>query len=135
MEYCIAAASSPFAPPNCSSSILPNRGSGVPTFTVYISFFMWWYMSPHFRWIHCISFWSDSAECLSKRLGFNEREKHRFSCVESPDFSFTPPDSIDFCAAILLGTVSEWSSTVPTDSWSILDLWHIDSSLGSFSNH
>ena len=32
------AASSPFAPPNCSSSILPNWGSGLPTFTVYISF-------------------------------------------------------------------------------------------------
>ena len=28
MEYCIAAASSPFAPPNCSSSMLPNLGSG-----------------------------------------------------------------------------------------------------------
>ena len=41
IEYCIAAASSPFAPPNCSSSMLPNRGSGVPTLTVYISFFMW----------------------------------------------------------------------------------------------
>ena len=29
------------APPNCSSSILPNRGSGCPMRTVYISFFMW----------------------------------------------------------------------------------------------
>src|SRR5258705_3042278 len=44
MEYCIAAASSPLAPPNCSSNILPKRGSGLPTFTVYISFFMWWYI-------------------------------------------------------------------------------------------
>src|SRR5579883_1159 len=26
IEYCIAAASSPFAPPNCSSSMLPKRG-------------------------------------------------------------------------------------------------------------
>ena len=34
----IAAASSPFAPPNCSRSILPKRGSGSSTRTVYISF-------------------------------------------------------------------------------------------------
>src|ERR1700687_259281 len=34
MEYCRAAASSPLAPPNCSSSMLPKRGSSVPTFTV-----------------------------------------------------------------------------------------------------
>src|SRR5688572_21064459 len=44
MEYCIAAANSPFAPPNCSSSMFPNRGSGWSTRTVYISFFTWWYM-------------------------------------------------------------------------------------------
>src|SRR5688572_11586014 len=44
MEYCIAAASSPLAPPNCSSSMLPKAGSGVPTRTVYISFLTWWYM-------------------------------------------------------------------------------------------
>ena len=40
-EYCMAAASSPFAPPNCSSSIRPNFGSGVPTRTVYMSFLTW----------------------------------------------------------------------------------------------
>src|SRR5437868_814982 len=44
MEYCIAAASSPFAPPNCSSNMLPNSGSGSSTRTVYISFLMWWYI-------------------------------------------------------------------------------------------
>ena len=38
-EYCIAAASSPLAPPNCSSSMLPKRGSGSSTRTVYMSFF------------------------------------------------------------------------------------------------
>ncbi len=38
-----------FAPPNCSSSMLPNRGSGVPTFTVYINFFMWWYIVLPFK--------------------------------------------------------------------------------------
>src|ERR1700742_3460509 len=43
MEYCMAAASSPFAPPNCSRSILPKAGSGVPTSTVYINSFTWWY--------------------------------------------------------------------------------------------
>src|SRR5690606_29963880 len=45
-EYCIAAASSPLAPPNCSSNILPNAGSGTSTLTVYISFLTWWYMGP-----------------------------------------------------------------------------------------
>src|SRR6188508_1965935 len=45
MEYCIAAASSPLAPPNCSSSMFPNLGSASSTRTVYISFFTWWYMS------------------------------------------------------------------------------------------
>ena len=33
IEYCIAAANSTFAPPNCSSSMLPNRGSGCTTHT------------------------------------------------------------------------------------------------------
>src|SRR5690349_13352832 len=42
----MAAASSPLAPPNCSSSMFPNRASGVPTRTVYINVFTWWYMSP-----------------------------------------------------------------------------------------
>jgi hypothetical protein len=37
-RYCIAAASSPLAPPNCSSSMFPNAGSGSSTRTVYISF-------------------------------------------------------------------------------------------------
>jgi hypothetical protein len=37
MEYCMAAASSPLAPPNCSSTMLPKRGSGAPMWTVYIS--------------------------------------------------------------------------------------------------
>ena len=40
----MAAANSPLAPPNCSNNMLPKRGSGVPTFTVYISFFRWWYI-------------------------------------------------------------------------------------------
>ena len=40
-EYCMAAASSPLAPPNCSSSMLPNLGSGSSTRTVYISFLTW----------------------------------------------------------------------------------------------
>ena len=40
-EYCMAAASSPLAPPNCSRSMLPNLGSGVPIRTVYMSFLMW----------------------------------------------------------------------------------------------
>jgi len=31
IEYCMAAASSPLAPPNCSSSMLPNFGSGSST--------------------------------------------------------------------------------------------------------
>src|SRR5215208_3611051 len=44
MEYCMAAASSPFAPPNCSSNIFPKRGSGSSTRTVYMSFLTWWYM-------------------------------------------------------------------------------------------
>jgi hypothetical protein len=34
-------ASSPFAPPNCSSSMFPNLGSASSTRTVYISFFTW----------------------------------------------------------------------------------------------
>jgi tetratricopeptide (TPR) repeat protein len=38
------AASSPLAPPNCSSSMLPNLGSGSSTRTVYISLLTWWYM-------------------------------------------------------------------------------------------
>src|SRR5579883_2526554 len=50
MEYCIAAANSPFAPPNCSSSMLPNRGSGAPTWSVYISSLTWWYMEPDGAW-------------------------------------------------------------------------------------
>ncbi len=41
IEYCMAAASSPLAPPNCSRSIRPNRGSGSPIRTVYMSFLMW----------------------------------------------------------------------------------------------
>lgn len=41
IEYCIAAASSPLAPPNCSSSMLPKRGSGSSTRTVNISFLTW----------------------------------------------------------------------------------------------
>lgn len=45
IEYCIAAASSPFAPPNCSKSIFPNRGSGSSTRTVYMSFLTWWYIA------------------------------------------------------------------------------------------
>jgi hypothetical protein len=36
-EYGIAATSSPFAPPHCSSSLLPKRGSGGPTRTVNMS--------------------------------------------------------------------------------------------------
>jgi hypothetical protein len=32
-RYCMAAASSPFAPPNCSRSMLPNFGSGISTRT------------------------------------------------------------------------------------------------------
>ena len=32
---------SPFAPPNCSSSMFPKTTSGVPTFTVYINFLIW----------------------------------------------------------------------------------------------
>jgi nucleoside-diphosphate-sugar epimerase len=40
-EYCMAAASSPFAPSYCSSSMVPNRGSGSSTRTVYMSFFTW----------------------------------------------------------------------------------------------
>jgi len=39
----MAAGNSPFAYLNCSSSMLPKRGSGVPTLTVYINFFTWWY--------------------------------------------------------------------------------------------
>src|SRR5579883_2962494 len=38
----MAAASSPFAPPNCSRSMFPNRGSGSSTRTVNINFFTWW---------------------------------------------------------------------------------------------
>ena len=34
----LAAASSAFAPPNCSRSILPKAGSGSSTRTVYMSF-------------------------------------------------------------------------------------------------
>src|SRR5581483_2114934 len=45
MEYCMAAASSPFARPNCSSSMLPKRGSGTPIRTVYINCLTGWYMS------------------------------------------------------------------------------------------
>ena len=40
-EYSIAAANSPFAPPNCSRSMFPNRTSGSSTRTVNISFFTW----------------------------------------------------------------------------------------------
>src|ERR1700756_912028 len=46
MVYCIAAASSPLAPPNCSRRRLPNFASGVPILTVYMSFLMWWYIEP-----------------------------------------------------------------------------------------
>jgi hypothetical protein len=36
----MAAANSPLAPPNCSRSMLPKRGSGVPTRTVNMCFLM-----------------------------------------------------------------------------------------------
>ena len=64
MEYCIAAASSPFAPPNCSSSMFPNRGSGVPTLTVYISFLIWWYISL-FSWLNAFN-WLHRGETKSR---------------------------------------------------------------------
>lgn len=40
-----AAPNSPFAPPNCSSSIFPNFGSGIPISMVYINVLIRWYMN------------------------------------------------------------------------------------------
>src|ERR1041384_4555862 len=75
----MAAASSPFAPPNCSNNIFPKRGSGVPTFTVYMSFLMWWYIAAPIKRIH------GRPVPRPLTLSFSKGESYRAERVESLD--------------------------------------------------